>query len=307
MESKKIKALITGGAGFIGSHLVDFLLEKNWDVTIVDNLSSGNLENVNKKAKFHKMCLIDTDYNSLLSVFKNIDYVFHMAASASIPESIEDPLKYNKLNVDSTIRCLNLAKDANIKKLIFSASSSVYGDAKELPTTELCPVDPLSPYALQKLIGEQYCKLFSKIYGLNTVSLRYFNVYGERMSLKGAYKLVIPIWEDQFKNNHPLTVVNDGTQRRDFVYVKDVAYANYCAAISKKNNGEVYNVGTGNNISINEMIEVFDCKSIHIGKRIEPQVMLCNPSLANKELNWYHKTEFKLWLKEFVKKMKLIA
>ena len=204
-----IKVLVTGGAGFIGSNLVDALIEKNVEVIIVDNLSTGKIENLNKDAVFikHDLCFID--HQDFVDILDGVDTVFHLAALARVQPSIDNPIPYNDANVNATLNVLYAAQKACVNRVVYSASSSCYGNTTKTPQKEIDPVHPLSPYGLQKYIGEQYCKLFSEIYHLDTVCLRYFNVYGERMSLSGAYCLVTGIFARQMQKDQPLTNTND--------------------------------------------------------------------------------------------------
>jgi nucleoside-diphosphate-sugar epimerase len=183
--------------------------------------------------------------------------VFHLAAKARVQPSIENPREYNDVNVTGLLNILNICVECGVKRFVYSSSSSVYGDAEQLPTTEEAPLNPKSPYALQKLIGEQYCKLFADVYGLETVCLRYFNVYGERMNLDGAYRLVIPIFITQKLNGEPMTIRGDGEQRRDFTYIGDVVDATINVGFSKmKWGGDVFNIGNGDNRSVNEIADM---------------------------------------------------
>ena len=207
------KAVETGGAGFIGSNLVDKLIEQGVEVTILDDLSTGKKENINPKAKFINCDISIVPQSLLTSYIEGADIVFHTAAKARVQPSIEDPLTFNKANVDGTLNMLYASYKAKISRFVYSASSSAYGNASKFPTPEEHSTDPLSPYGLQKYIGEQYCKVFSKVYGLDTVSLRYFNVYGNRMLLEGAYCLVLGIFAKQMLKGKPLTINNDGDQR----------------------------------------------------------------------------------------------
>ena len=190
-----------------------------------------------------------------------------------------------------------------VKKFVFSSSSSVYGDAK-VPTSEDHPLNPISPYALHKLIGEQYCKLFSTLYDIDTVSLRYFNVYGDRMSLDGAYRLAIPIFASQIKEGKPCTINNDGEQRRDFTYVDDVVDANILVATTKRKfNGEVYNIGNGDNTSVNELVDMMGGEKSYGNKVIEPDETLSDYSKINLELNWKPNGNLKKWIDFYKQKM----
>lgn len=244
--------LVTGGAGFIGSNLVDALIEQGHRVIVIDNLTTGKKENLNPLAEFHKLDIRDID--SIKPFFKNIDYVFHLAAQPRIQPSIQNPLESNSINLGGTLNILVCARDARVKKLIYSASSSAYGDQSQTPLTEAMNPNPKNPYALQKYVGELYCKMFNNLYGLPTACLRYFNVYGPRQSIEGAYATVIGIFLRQRFAGEPLTVVGDGTIRRDFTYVGDVVRANILAMESDEvGNAEVINIGTGKNYCINDV------------------------------------------------------
>ena len=281
------KAVVTGGAGFIGSNLVDKLIEQGVEVTILDDLSTGKKENINPKAKFINCDISIVPQSLLTSYIEGADIVFHTAAKARVQPSIEDPLTFNKANVDGTLNMLYASYKAKISRFVYSASSSAYGNASKFPTPEEHSTDPLSPYGLQKYIGEQYCKVFSKVYGLDTVSLRYFNVYGNRMLLEGAYCLVLGIFAKQMLKGKPLTINNDGEQRRDFTYVGDVVNANILAATHQEQlSGDVFNIGNGNNFSINEVAKMFGGKTVKGKDVLEPFQTLADNSKANLILNW---------------------
>lgn len=257
------KCLVTGGAGFIGSNLVDALIEKGHEVLIIDNLSTGKKENLNPKAKFFKEDL--RNFEKLPPIFNGIDFVFHEAALPRIPLSIQKPKESNDINIGGTLNALIASKDAGIKKFIYAASSSAYGDQKQLPLREDMPCLPLNPYGLQKYVGELYCKIFSHIYGLETVSLRYFNVYGPRQPREGAYTPLIGIFLTQKKEGRPMTITGDGEQTRDFTHVYDVVKANILAMESKDaGRGESINIGGGKNYSINEIAKMIGGEITHI-------------------------------------------
>jgi UDP-glucose 4-epimerase len=228
---------------------------------------------------------------------EGVDTVFHCAALARVQPSIENPQKYHKANIDGTFNVLMSAKESKVGRVVYSASSSAYGDQEETPQIESMPTAPISPYGLQKLVGEQYCFVFSKCYGLETVSLRYFNIYGERQVVGGAYSTVIGIFLKQRRDGKKLTITNDGEQRRDFTYVGDVVEANILASESDKvGQGEVINIGKGNNYSVNEIAEIIGGETENIGDRLEPRQTLADRSLAEDLLGWTPKTDVKDWL-----------
>lgn len=295
------KALVTGGAGFIGSNLVDKLIDEGIEVVILDDLSTGKKENLHPKAKWFNVSLQNLDSDLY---FQGVDVVFHLAALARVQPSIEDPITFNESNVDSIVKLLYYANRAGVKRLVYSASSSCYGNTSKFPTPETAPTNPLSPYGLQKFIGEQYCKMFSEVYDIDTCSLRYFNVYGERMNLEGAYKLVMGIFAKQMIDKKPLTITNDGTQRRDFTYVGDVVSANILAAKYKeKLNGESFNIGNGNNYSVNELADMFGGEKVYGEKRFEPYKTLADNSKAKQMLGWNPKGDLTKWIKKYKKEL----
>ena len=294
------KAIVTGGAGFVGSNLVDKLIDMGIEVTILDNLSTGKKENINPKATFIECDIAKASEVDLLFYFTGIDTVFHTAAKARVQPSIEDPLTFNEQNITGTLNVLLASHKAKVKRFIYSASSSAYGNAVQFPTPETHPTNPLSPYALNKLIGEQYCKLYSEIYNIDTVCLRYFNVYGDRMNNEG-YKLVFPIFKEQILDNKPLTINNDGEQRRDFIHVDDIVRANILVAKHKNNfNGDIYNVGNGKSYSINEIADMFGGKKQYGNKVIEPFETLAETAKINLDLNFQTKKELKKWISTYI-------
>jgi UDP-glucose 4-epimerase len=322
---KKNKFLVTGGAGFIGSNLVDLLIQEGHEVVVVDNLSTGKKANINKNAQFIEAdlncCSQDIHPGSVYRQFpcpsrdtkiveeaaKNVDGIFHLAALARVQPSIEDPIKYNNTNVNGTLNILFIAQKLGVKRFVYSASSSAYGNAEVLPTSEDCPTDPLSPYGLQKLIGEQYCRVFYHCYGLETVSLRYFNVFGERQSLdSGAYKLVMSVFAQQRLEGKPLTITGDGEQRRDFTYVGDVAKSNLLAMTSKNvGSGEVINIGCGDNRSVNQLADLMGGEKTYIEKRLEPQETLADNSKAKKLLQWEPTVSIEDWVPKYKKSLNI--
>jgi len=241
--------IVTGGAGFIGSHLVEALLSRGHRVRVIDNLSTGELERVHRAADFSIADI--TQPHALEGLFDGADSVFHTAALPRVPLSIENPLETHMANVVGTINVLIAARNARVRRVIFSGSSSVYGDQPELPLNEAMKANPISPYALQKLTGEQYTRLFHRLYGLQTLTLRYFNVFGPRMATQGAYVTVISEFLRQRIANQPLTIEGDGEQTRDFTHVRDVVRANLLAMDCAIADGRALNIGQGRNVSVN--------------------------------------------------------
>jgi len=296
------KCLVTGGAGFIGSNLVDALVERGDEVVIIDNLSSGQKENINPKADFHEVDIRELD--KIKPLFSGVDYVFHLAAYARVQPSIEDPVTANDINLNGTLNVLVSARDAGVRKVVYSASSSAYGNQEDMPLREDMPAHPLSPYGLQKYMGELYCRLFSDIYELPTVSLRYFNIYGPRQVLEGAYCLVMGIFVRQRLHGESMTIAGDGEQRRDFTSVHDAVRANILAAESDQvGNGEVVNIGRGKNYSVNELAEMIGGPTKHIEPRIEPRETLADNSRAKELLGWQPQVNLPDWLEEYKKEM----
>ena len=296
------KVIVTGGAGFIGSNLVDKLIEQGVEVTILDNLSTGKEENINPKAKFINCDISTASETDMLFYINGADVVFHLAALARVQPSIEDPISFNEVNVKGTLNVLLAAHKAKVKRVVYSASSSCYGDATKFPTPEEHSTNPLSPYGLQKYVGEQYCIMFSEVYDLDTVSLRYFNVYGERMNLEGAYCLVLGIFAQKMLEGKPLTINNDGEQRRDFTYVGDVVEANILAATHKEPlNGEVFNIGNGKEFTVNEIADMLGGEKQYGNKVIEPFRTLADNSKALLMLNWDPKGDLPTWVEKYKK------
>ena len=294
------KVLVTGGAGFIGSNLVDRLIDHGLEVIIIDNLSTGKVEHIHPRSQFHKHDLSLITIDNLVDILSGVDTVFHLAALARVQPSIENPLPYHDANVTATLNILYAASKAKVKRVVYSASSSCYGNSEKVPQCEDDPTNPLSPYGLQKYIGEQYCRMFSQVYNLDTVSLRYFNVYGERMSLDGAYCLVTGIFAKQMLDGKSLTITNDGDQRRDFTYVGDVVKANLLAAkYSAPLNGDVFNIGNGKNVSINEVADMFGGNKKYGEKRLEPFETLANNDKAKNILNWEPEGNLSDWIKNY--------
>ena len=296
------KCIVTGGAGFIGSNLVDELVKRGDEVVIVDDLSTGKKENINPKAKFHKEDVRNLE--NLIEIFKGADYVFHLAALARVQPSIEDPITYHDVNVNGTHNVLEAARQTGAKKVVFSASSSAYGNQEKMPLYEGMPANPMSPYALHKYVGERYLKLYNEIYGLPTVALRYFNIYGNRQPLEGAYSLVMGIFANQRLKGESMTITGDGENRRDFTSVVDAVRANIMAAESDKvGKGEVINIGRGANYSVNELAAMIGGPSVNIEARIEPKETLADTTKAKELLDWEPTVELTDWIKEYKKEL----
>lgn len=244
-----MKYIITGGAGFIGSHIAECLAPKH-EVIVIDNLFSGKMENISSlPIKFEKGSI--TDLSFLKRIFEGVDGIFHQAAITSVPRSVKDPLPTNEVNISGTLNVLLAAKEMNVRKVVFASSSSVYGDTPVLPKTETMTPNPLSPYGISKLTGEQYCRVFSELYGLQTVALRYFNVFGPRQDPKSEYSAVIPKFITRILKNESPTIYGDGEQTRDFTFVKDVVQANIKAMES--NAQGIFNVAYCKRISLNDL------------------------------------------------------
>ena len=292
-----MKIVITGGAGFIGSNLAEELSKgKDNEVIIVDDLSTGKIENIKSlNVKFIKGSV--TDLNLLKSVLKDVDYVFHLAAIASVQKSIEDPKETDEVNAKGTLNVLIAARDSGVKKVIFVSSSAVYGDIPELPKREDMVPNLLSPYAVTKLLGEYYCKVFNDVYGLKTISLRFFNVYGPKQDPYSDYAAVIPKFINMVLENKPPVIYGDGRQTRDFTFVKDVVMANILAMRSDATG--VYNITNGNAISINELAEIIiniiekNLKPIYkVQREGDIKHSLGNISKARKDLGYEPKYSF---------------
>ena len=295
--------LITGGAGFIGSNIVERLVKEGNEVHVIDNFSFGKLENCNKKAHYHNVDLSQiSNFDQIKNICKNADSVFHLACIARVQPSIENPIEYEMNNTIGSVNILKASVQSNVRRFIYSSSSSVYGNQINLPLNEDFKTNPLSPYGAQKLYGEILCKTFSKVYGLETVCLRYFNVYGEKQNIDGAYALVIGIFLNQRFNKKPLTVRGDGSQRRDFTYVGDVVKANILASKSKDvGAGEIINIGYGKNKSINEIASYIGGSIKYIEPVLEPFETLADNLKAKKLLNWEPKQDVKSWIKDYIK------
>jgi len=248
-----MKVVVTGGCGFIGSNIAEELIKKHY-VVVIDDLSTGRIENIQSlqdKENFEFVRGNITDLGLLKQIFEDVDCIFHQAAIPSVQRSVENPLDTNEANIKGTLNVLIAARDCGVKKVVYASSSSVYGDTPELPKKENMKPNPQSPYAVSKLTGEYYCKVFSEIYGIKTVCLRYFNVYGPNQDPASEYAAVIPRFINRVLNNQPPIIFGDGNQTRDFTFVKDVVKANILAM--EKNVEGVFNIAYGQQISINEL------------------------------------------------------
>jgi len=283
------KAIVTGGAGFIGSHLVERLLEHDCEVVVLDDFSTGRPANLKEAEKDSRLALFRADVSDLNSIrkhFKDVDWVFHLAALADIVPSILEPLKYHRSNVDGTVAVLEASRLNKVKKFIYAASSSCYGIPDKYPTSEDSKIDPRYPYAVTKYIGERYAFFWSKIYKIPVISLRLFNVYGPRSRTSGTYGAVLGIFLAQKLAGMPFTVVGDGTQKRDFIYVSDVAEAFIKAAASDVKN-EIFNVGSGNPQSINKLVSILGGEKVCIAKRPgEPDCTWADITKINDIIKW---------------------
>jgi len=283
---KKQKAIVTGGAGFIGSHLVSELVRRGFDVHVVDNFAGGRMEKrIHPRATYHEIDI--RDYDKLAPIIAGALYVFHEAALPRVQFSIEHPQETFSVNVDGLVSVLRASHEGGVKRLIYAASSSAYGDQTKMPLSEDLPAQPKSPYGLQKYIGELSCRLWSEVYGLGTVSLRYFNVYGSNFDPNGPYALVIGKFLLQKSEGQPLTITGDGTHTRDFTNVRDTVNANMLAMESDKvGKGEVINIGAGRNVSVNEVATMIGGPVVHVEPRLEPAHTLADIRKARELLGW---------------------
>ncbi len=290
-----MKCIVTGGAGFIGSHLCELLLNQGHEVVALDSLVNGQKDNLSSFIDHPKFLFMEVDIRDreeMKNLNLDVDWLFHLAALADIVPSIEDPEGYFDTNVTGTFNVLEYAKRAKVKKFLYAASSSCYGLPTTFPTPESASVSPEYPYALTKYLGEELVGHWNKLYNIPTISLRLFNVYGPRSRTNGTYGAVFGVFLAQKLNSKPFTVVGDGTQTRDFTYVTDVANAFYVAAQSEKS-GKVYNVGSGGHYSVNRLVELLQGDVVYIPKRPgEPECTFAETQRIQKELNWFPKVSF---------------
>ena len=300
-----MKVLVTGGCGFIGSHLVDKLIELEHYVFVIDNLSASENEKFyfNEKAKYFENDISDTDtFNN--KELSDVEIVFHLAAESRIQPAIKNPIRAHMVNVIGTLNVLEFCKKNNIKKLIYSSTSSVYGLTDKMPISEDTEIDCLNPYSHSKYLGEQLISHYNKIFGLNSIILRYFNVFGERSPIKGQYAPVVGIFLNQFSNQLPLTIVGDGSKRRDFIHVSDVVKANILSMyIDTENSENIFNVGTNINYSIKEIADVISNRQIFLEERSgEALNTLANITKIENILGFDPSINIIDWIKKEIKK-----
>jgi len=292
-------SIVTGGAGFIGSHIVEKLKRLDHMVVVVDNEYSDN-DNFHWRKDTLNVNIDITDYKALKKAFTGADYIFHCAAEARIGPAIENPLNALNINTIGTCNVLQCAREVGAKKVLYSSTSSGYG-LNEAPNIETQPDDCLNPYSVSKIAGEKLCKMYTDLYGLNTIIFRYFNVFGERAPRKGQYAPVTGIFLRQRAAGESLTIVGDGEQRRDYIYVKDVANANVMAAISNPDDdayGQVYNIGSGKNYSVNEIASFISDDTINIPPRVgEARNSLANIDKIQKTFAWKPEMNVEEWIK----------
>ncbi len=295
------KALVTGGAGFIGSHIVDRLIMNGVDVIVIDNEASDCHESFywNKDAENHKIDICD--YDKILPLFEGVDVVFHLAAESRIQPSINNPTLAVKVNALGTCNVLQAARENNVKRVVYSSTSSAYGVDNNPPQVETMTKDCLNPYSVSKTCGEELCKMYTDLYGLETVLFRYFNVYGERQPVKGQYAPVIGLFLKQKRENKPCTIVGDGLQRRDYTHVFDVVEANIAAALSdsKQIIGQLFNVGSGVNYNIFDLANMVENNHVFIPPRIgEARETLADTTKIRTMLGWQATIGLKEWIQK---------
>lgn len=285
-----MKAIVTGGCGFIGSHITDRLLAEGYTVTVIDNMSTGRRLNLAHQSGNEKLTILEADINDVEKTYpfyEGVDVVYHIAALADIVPSIEMPQQYYRSNVDGTFSVLECVRKAGVKRMIYAASSSCYGLPDVFPTPETAPIRSQYPYALTKNMGEQLCMHWHQVYGINVTATRFFNVYGTRSRTSGTYGAVFGVFLAQKLNNKPYTIVGDGTQTRDFTYVTDIADACYNVALREDVGGQAFNVGSGNTYAINELIDLLEGEKIYIPKRPgEPDCTFADITKIKSTIGW---------------------
>ena len=294
-----MKCLVTGGAGFIGGHLTDQLVNDGHDVILIDNESAETSDNFywRDDTENHKVDILD--YENLEPRFKDVDWVFHMAAESRVMTATENPRRAVEVNSSGTCNVLQAARVNNIKRLMYSSTSAAYGLTEIVPQDEKVELDCLNPYSTSKVCGEEICKMYTKLFGLDTIIFRYFNVYGERAPTRGQYAPVVGRFLKQVEEGKPITIVGDGEQRRDMIHVSDIVQANLAAAKTEKTEafGQIFNIGTGVNYSVNQMAELIGGETTNLDPRPgEARVTLSDSSKAKELLDWQSKVNFKEWV-----------
>lgn len=295
-----MRALVTGGAGFIGSNIVDELLNRGHEVIVIDNESAEENDRFywNNKAKNHKIDICD--YEKIEPLFEGVDWVFHLAAQSRIQPAVKNPVRTVRVNCEGTTNILQAARMNKVKKVIYSSTSACYGLINEPPLHEDMTTDCLNPYSVTKVAAEDICGMYTRLFGLKTVTFRYFNVYGERQPTRGQYAPVIGLFKKQKDNGEPMTVVGDGLQTRDYTHVSDVVNANLLAAESDNvGNGELINIGAGKSYSVMDLVDMIGGEHVFIPPRVgESRHTLADISRANMLLNWNPKVKLENWLEE---------
>lgn len=287
-DSPAKRVVVTGGAGFVGTQLTNSLIEKGYEVHIIDTLVGTLRRDVRPPAVLHTIDIRDKEkLSALFEQLGPIDGIFHAAALPSVPYSLENPLESHDVNVNGTLTVLSVAKKHNVRRVIFSSSCAIYGDTDVIPSDEDTPVMPLSPYALHKRMGEEYCELYSRLYGLPTVALRYYNVYGPGADPYGPYASAIGRFIEMRKQGQTLSITGDGEQTRDMVHVRDIAEANIRALEHPDlGQGEIFNIGTGVQVSINEIARQVGGPTTYVPARKEPRHSCANNQRARQVLGW---------------------
>lgn len=289
------KVTVIGGAGFIGSHLVESLIGLGFKVTVIDDLSTGSRKNLRGLPVDLRVIDIVEGSARIAELIKGSSHVFHLAARTSVQESLEDPTPYHLVNYLGTANVLEACRLSGVDRLIFSSTSAIYGNTDVFPTKESVQPDPISVYALSKLSGEKLCKYYSDVYGIHTTCLRYFNVYGNRTNPNSSYKSVLPIFIEQTLSGKPLTYTNDGGQSRDFIHVSDVVSANL-AVMDQRKYHDVFNIGSGESVSVLEIMEALGGSRQNIGARLEPRMSQASINKARKVLEWEPRVRVIDWL-----------
>ncbi len=285
MSPKRV-VLVTGGAGFVGSNLVDELIAREFKVRVIDNFATGSRKNLNPRAELIEADIRDGE--AIRSAFHGIDCVFHVAALPRIPLSIARPVETHMTNVVGTLNVLIAARDAKVRRVIYSGSSSVYGDQTVMPLVETMTPNPLNPYALQKYVGEQYTRMFHRLFAMETLTLRYFNVYGPRMASEGAYVTVISAFMAARRRGEPLQIHGDGKQTRDFTHVSDIVAANILAMDASMADGRAINIGAGHNVSINRIADLIGGQRVRLdGRQGDMRHTLADTTEASRILGWH--------------------